>query len=65
MPNRSNPILYVAGLVVAGAVLWGMRRLFSPQAREERRRRKSYKPVISKRSGPTVKLAVKTNKPRR
>ncbi len=65
MPNRSNLTFWVAGLVAAGTALWWLRRLFSAQARDERRRRKSYRPVVSKRVGPSVKLAVKTGKPKR
>jgi len=38
---------------------------FSAETRERRRRGKNHRPVISRKQGPTVKLAVNEGKPKR
>jgi peptidoglycan/LPS O-acetylase OafA/YrhL len=64
--NFDNPIV-VATLVVfalvAGAWLW--HRFFSAEARWERRRRRSNRPVASKVKRPMVKFSVRTQRDRR
>jgi hypothetical protein len=50
---------FVLGLL--GVAAWQLlgKRFFSPELREERRRRRNYKRVTSRRHRPTVSLAVK------
>ena len=65
MPNLDNPLLYLSSAITLGLLLFLLRRRFSAEARERRRRERSHRPVISRKHGPTVKLAVKVDKPRR
>ncbi|MGC3961246.1 MAG: hypothetical protein QM813_25960 [Verrucomicrobiota bacterium] len=51
-------LLVIAGLRLAG-------KLFSPESRNERRRRRSNAPVVSRGNRPMVKFSVKTKKDRR
>ena len=60
-----NPFLWLLGGLAFVLVLSVARVYFSPEARARRRREKSHKPVISRRSGPTVRLAVKVDEPKR
>lgn len=50
-------------LVVAGIRLAG--KLFSPDSRNERRRRRNNAPIAAKGNRPMVKFSVKTKKDRR
>jgi hypothetical protein len=61
----TNPVPWLLGIIALGAILFSMRRHFSPETRERRRREKSHRPVISRKQGPTVRLAVKAGKPKR
>jgi len=45
-------------------LLFLLRGHFSAETRERRRRGKSHRPVISRKQGPTVKLAVNAGKPK-
>jgi hypothetical protein len=65
MPNLDNPLLYLIGAIALGLLLFSVRGRFSAETRERRRRDKSHRPVISRKQGPTVKLAVKVDKPKR
>jgi hypothetical protein len=42
-----------------------LRGHFTAEARGRRRRDKSHRPVISRKQGPTVRLAVDVDKPKR
>lgn len=65
MLGMGNPILLlICGLGIA-LVLFLVRGHFSTEARARRRRDKSHRPVISRRQGPTVRLAVDVDKARR
>ena len=58
-------VLWVLNLLAAvGVVLW-LRHHFSPAAREQRRRDRSHGRVVSRRQGPSVRLAVEAEKPKR
>ena len=61
--SSDNIILTVAlaFLIVIGASFLFF-HYFSPEARLERRRRKSYSRIVSKDKRPTVSLSVKTKK---
>ncbi len=65
MLDIRNPVTWLLGILALGAVFLLARRRFSPEARERRRRDKSHRPVISRRPGPTVRLAVNADKPKR
>jgi hypothetical protein len=65
MLDIRNPLFWLLGVVVLVAVLSLVHGHFGAEARERRRREKSHKPVISRKQGPTVKLAVDVGKPTR
>ena len=53
--------LFVVGVLVFAALLF-LPRYFSPEARAERRRRRSNRPIASRNKQPTVKFSVHTEK---
>ena len=59
-----NAILLLIGVPALGVLLFLLARHFSAKTRE-RRRGESHRPVISRKRGPTVKLAVDVGKPKR
>jgi hypothetical protein len=61
----ANSVLWPLGIVVLGAVILGLRHHFSADAREARRRARSHRPVVSRKRGMSVRLALEVNKPRR
>jgi hypothetical protein len=65
MLDLRNPVTWLLGISTLGVVLFSMRRRFGPEARERRRRDKSHRRVISRKEGPTVRLAVNAGKPKR
>ena len=65
MFNIGNPILLIIGVPALGVLFFLLRGHFSAETRERRRRGKSHRPVISRKQGPTVKLAVNAGKPKR
>jgi hypothetical protein len=65
MVGIGHPLVWLIG-IIALAVLWALARgRFTPEARARRRREKSNRPLISRKRGPTVRLAVKVDKPER
>lgn len=62
--DTGNPVFWLFGLLAATAVFLLLRRHFSAEARERRRRERSHGRVVSRKRGPWVKLAVKTRKPK-
>jgi len=65
MFDIGNPVLWMLGIIVLASVFFSVRGLFSAEARERRRRDRSRGPVISRKKGPTVRLAVDGDKPER
>jgi hypothetical protein len=65
MFNIGNPVLWIIGVPVLGVLLFLLHGHFSAETRERRRRGKSHRPVISRKQGPTVRLAVNKGKPKR
>jgi hypothetical protein len=61
---RENLAFWSAGLLVVAVTVFALRRYFSSEARERRRRERSHGKVVSRGRGPRVKLAVKTKKPK-
>ena len=65
MFDIKNPVVWLIG-ILALVPLWLLTRgYFKPEARARRRRDKSNRPVISRRRGPSVRLAVDVDKPKR
>ncbi len=64
MFDMRNPILWIVGVPALGGLLLALRGHFSAEAQARRRRGKSHRPVISRKQGPTVKLAVNAGKPK-
>jgi len=65
MSGIPNSALWLAGVLVLIAVTLGLRRHFSADAREARRRERSHGPVVSRKPGPSVRLAVDAEKSKR
>ena len=65
MLGISNSILWSLGVLALGVVLFLVRDHFTAEARARRRREKSNRPVVSRKQGPTVRLAVDVDKPKR
>ena len=64
MFNTGNAFLWVMGIVTLGVGLFSLRGHFTAEARARRRREKSHRPLISRKKGPTVRLAVNVDKPK-
>ena len=59
--NFDGPVVYgFLGIVMAGLVAFAWHSYFSPEARERKRRRRSYGRVISRAHRPMVRLSVRT-----
>lgn len=59
-------MLWLIGIIIALALAFTLfRGYFNAEARARRRRTKSHKPVVSRKQGATVRLAVDVNKPKR
>jgi beta-lactamase regulating signal transducer with metallopeptidase domain len=65
MLDIRNPILWLIGVLVFAVAFFLLRSHFTVEARERRRREKSHRPVVSRKQGPTVRLAVDVDKPKR
>jgi hypothetical protein len=65
MLNARSPILWFVVVVAFAFALFLARAYFSPDARARRRREKSHRPAVSRRQGPTVRLAVDVDKSKR
>jgi hypothetical protein len=65
MLDIRNPLFWLLGVVVLVAILSLVRSHSGAEAKERRRREKSHRPVVSRKQGPTVKLAVDVGKSRR
>jgi hypothetical protein len=51
------------GILLVGGVCFGLFRYFNPAAMDARRRARNHGPVITRRSGPTIRLAVDVDEP--
>jgi hypothetical protein len=65
MFTLANLVLWILGLLVLGALFLAFRHHFSASARTARRRARSHGPVINRKRGPSVKLAVNLKEPKR
>ena len=64
MSNTETFVLWLLNLLAAAGVAMWLRHYFSPAAREQRRRDRSHGRVVSRKHGPSVRLAVQTEKPK-
>jgi hypothetical protein len=62
MFNNTNSVFWIISALVLVAAIWLLRGYFSAEAREQRRRARSHRPVISTAHRPMVKLAVDADK---
>jgi hypothetical protein len=60
-----NPFLWLIGIPALGFLSFLLRGHFSAKTRARRRRGQSHRPVVSRKQGPTVRLAVDVDKPKR
>jgi hypothetical protein len=65
MFDIKNPVLWMVGIIVIAAIFLFVRRQFNSGVRERRRRDRSHAPVISRKRGPTVRLAVDVDESKR
>ena len=65
MFDVGDPLLLLGCVVALGILLFLLRGRFSAERRERRRREKSHRPVVSRKRGPTVKLAADVEKSKR
>jgi hypothetical protein len=65
MLDIRNLVLWLVSAILLVVLLVLVRGHFSAEARARRRRDKSHRPVISRKRGPTVRLAVNAGKPKR
>ena len=61
----THSVLLLGSIFALVAVVIGWRYYISADAREARRRARSHAPVVSRRRGPSVKLAFDADKSRR
>jgi hypothetical protein len=59
-----DPVTWVAGGLLLTAAFLLLRRYFTAEARERRRRDRSHGRVVAKGKRPMIKLAVKVEKPK-
>lgn len=64
MLDAGNPVLWLIGFIVLTFSFLLLRGRFNAEARARRRLEKSHRPVVSRRKGPTVRLAVEVEKPK-
>ena len=65
MFDTRNPALWVVGFIVIAAIFLFLRRHFGAGARERRRRNRSHAPLVSRKRGPSVTLAVNADESKR
>ena len=65
MIELRNTILWLAAIGALAFVFFLLRSYASAEARRRRRREKSHRRVASRKQGPTVRLAVDVDKPKR
>ena len=65
MLDIRNPVFWLIGVIVLAVALFLVRGYFNAEVRARRRRKRSNRPVVLRKRGPTVKLTVKVGKPER
>ena len=64
MFDTGNPILWLSGIIALAVAFFLLRGHFTAEARARRRRERSNRPLVSRKQGPTVRLAVDVDKPK-
>ena len=64
MLDIRKPVVWLIGIIAFAVAFFLLHGHFSAEARARRRRERSNRPVISRKRGPTVKLAVKAGNPK-
>ena len=64
LASNASMLWLMGGLVLVTSIML-VRGYFSPEARERRRRDRSHGPVVSRKRGPTIRLAANVGKPKR
>jgi hypothetical protein len=64
MLDARSPVVWLIGILALAVAFFLLRGHFTAETRGRRRREKSHRPVISRKQGPTVKLAVNAGKPK-
>ena len=62
---KFNPVFWLIGILAFLILFQLARRHFSTEARDRRRRDRSHGPVVSRKRGPSVRLAVDVGKSKR
>ena len=65
MLDARNSVVWLIGIIALAIAFFLLRGHFTAEARARRRREKSNRPVISRKHGPSVRLAVDVDKPKR
>jgi hypothetical protein len=65
MLDAGNPFVWLIGIIALAVAFFLLRGCFTAEARERRRRQKSHRRVVSQKQGPTVRLTVDVDKPKR
>jgi hypothetical protein len=65
MLDARNSVIWLIGIIAVAVAFFLLRGHFSAEARARRRREKSHRPVISRKQGPTVRLAVDVDRRKR
>jgi hypothetical protein len=65
MLDAGNPVVWIIGSIAVAIAFVLLRGQFTAEARERRRRAKSHRRIVSRKPGPTVRLAVDVDKPKR
>ncbi len=65
MLDIPSSVLWLLGILVLGATIFGLRRYFSANAREARRCARNHGPVVTRKHGPAIRLAVKVDNTKR
>ncbi len=65
MRDIRNPVRWLISMVAVAIAVFLVLRQFSAKARKRRRREKSHRQVISRKHGPSVRLAADVGNPKR
>jgi len=65
MLDARNLVIWLIGIIAVAVAFFLLRGHFSAEARARRRREKSHRPVISRKQGPIVRLAVDVDRRKR
>jgi hypothetical protein len=64
MLHFENPVLWLAAALSLGGLVVLLRSCLGAEARARRRRDRSHGPIVSRKRGPQIKLAVEVDNPK-